>query len=61
MPNRISHTLKKFISIIKLWLVLKKVHKTIKFDRIARLKPYVDMNTNLTIYKDLNIILKKIF
>ena len=61
MPNRISHTLKKFISIIKLWLVLKKVHKTIKFDRVARLKPYVDMNTNLTIYKDLNIILKKIF
>ena len=61
MPNRISHTLKKFISIIKLWLVLKKVHKTIKFDRIARLIPYVDMNTNLTIYKDLNIILKKIF
>ena len=61
MPNRISHTLKKFISIIKLWLVLEKVHKTIKFDRIARLKPYVDMNTNLTIYKDLNIILKKIF
>ena len=61
MPNRIPHTLKKFISIIKLWLVLKKVHKTIKFDRVARLKPYVDMNTNLTIYKDLNIILKKIF
>ena len=42
-------------------LVSKKVHKTIKFDRIARLKPYLDLNTDLTIYKDLKIILRKIF
>ena len=28
-------------------LVLKKVHKVIKFNQNAWLKPYIDMNTNL--------------
>ena len=28
-------------------LVLKKVHRVIKFDQNARLKPYIDMNTDL--------------
>ena len=28
-------------------LVLKKVHKVIKFNQNARLKPYIDPNTNL--------------
>ena len=28
-------------------LVLKKVHRVIKFNQNARLKPYIDMNTKL--------------
>ena len=28
-------------------LVLKKVHRVIKFNQNARLKPYIDMNTDL--------------
>ena len=28
-------------------LVLKKFHKVIKFNQNARLKPYIDMNTDL--------------
>ena len=28
-------------------LVLKKVHKVIKFNQIVRLKPHIDMNTDL--------------
>ena len=28
-------------------LVLKKVHRVVKFNQNARLKPYIDMNTDL--------------
>ena len=28
-------------------LILKKVHRVIQFNQKARLKPYIDMNTNL--------------
>ena len=28
-------------------LILKKLHKVIQFNREARLKPYIDMNTKL--------------
>ena len=39
-------------------LVLKNVHKVIKFNQNASLKPYIDMNTDLRRKKK---ILKKIF
>ena len=41
-------------------LVLKKVHKVIKFNQNAWLKPYIDMNTDLRKNKQ-KIISKKIF
>ena len=28
-------------------LILKKVHRVIKVNQVARLKPYIDMNTKL--------------
>ena len=40
-------------------LVLKKVHRVIKFNQNDWLKPYVDMNTDLR--KEQKMILKKIF
>ena len=40
-------------------LVLRKVHKVIKFNQNAWLKPYIDMNTDLK--KKQKMILKKIF
>ena len=40
-------------------LALKKVHRTIKFNQKAWLKPYIDMNTDLR--KKAKIILKKTF
>ena len=40
-------------------LVLKKVHRVIKFNQKDCLKPYIDMNTELR--KNEKIILKKIF
>ena len=40
-------------------LVLKKVHKLIKFNQTAWLKPYIDMNTKLK--QKTKIILRKIF
>ena len=41
-------------------LVLKKVHRVIKFNQNAWLKPNVDMNTDFFLKKQ-KIILKKIF
>ena len=38
-------------------LILKKVHRVIKFDQEAWLKPYIDMNTKLKTEK---MILKKV-
>ena len=40
-------------------LVLKKVEKGIKFNQSAWLKPYIDLNTDLT--KKAKMTLKKIF
>ena len=40
-------------------LVLRKVHRVIKFNQNAWVKPYIDMNTGLT--KNQKIILRKIF
>ena len=40
-------------------LILKKVHKVIKFNQNAWLKPDIDMNTDLR--KKAKMILKKIF
>ena len=40
-------------------LVLKKVHRVIKFNQNAWLKPYIDMNTDLR--KKAKVILKKTF
>ena len=40
-------------------LVLKKVHRVIKFDQNAWLKPYIDMYTDLR--KKQKMILKKTF
>ena len=40
-------------------LVLKKVHRVIKFNRNAWLKAYIDINTDLR--KKQKMILKKIF
>ena len=40
-------------------LVLKKVQRVIKFNQNARLKSYIDMNTNLR--KTAKIYLKRIF
>ena len=40
-------------------LVFKKVHKMIKFNQNAWLKPCIDMNTDLR--KEQKLILKKIF
>ena len=40
-------------------LVLKKLHRIIKFNEKARLKPYTEMNTELK--KVQKVILKKIF
>ena len=40
-------------------LVLKKVHRVIKFNQKAWLKPYIDMNTNLR--KKRRLIWKKTF
>ena len=40
-------------------LVLKKVHRVIKFNQTAWLKPYIDINTYLR--KKQKMILKKIF
>ena len=37
----------KFKTGIKSWLVLKKLHRIIKFNQNAWLKPYIDMNTGL--------------
>ena len=44
---------------LKHGLVLKKVHRLIKFNQSGWLKPYVDMNTDLE--KQCKMILKKIF
>ena len=41
------------------WLVLKKVHRVIKFNQKSWFKPYINMSTELT--KNQKIILKKIF
>ena len=41
-------------------LVLKKVHKVVKFNQNAWLKPCIDMNTDLR-KKMLKMILKQIF
>ena len=41
-------------------LVLKKVHKIVKFNQNAWLKPCIDMNTDLR-KKMLKMILKQIF
>ena len=40
-------------------LVLKKIHRIIKFNQSAWLKPYIDMNTDLR--KKQKSILKKVF
>ena len=39
--------LKNLKQALNLGLVLKKVHRVIKFSRNAWLKPYIDMNTDL--------------
>ena len=39
--------LKNLKQALNLGLVLKKVHRLIKFSRNAWLKPYIDMNTDL--------------
>ena len=38
----------KFKQILNHGLVLKKVHKMIKYNQNAWLKPYIDMNTDIT-------------
>ena len=48
--------LKKVYKVGQLW---KKVHKMIKSNENAWLKPYIDMNTDLS--KKQEMILKKIF
>ena len=48
--------LKKVHKVGQLW---KNVHKVIKFNQNAWLKPYIDMNTDLS--KKQKMILKKIF
>ena len=42
----LSH--KKFKTSTKSWISFEKVHRVIKFNHNAWLKPYIDMNTDLT-------------
>ena len=53
-PERMKRMIKKYIIYINNLkqelnhrLVLKKVHRVIKFNKAAWLKPYIDMNTEL--------------
>ena len=41
------YTHNKFKRSIKLWINFEKIHKVIKFNQNAQLKPYIDMNTDL--------------
>ena len=39
--------IRKLKQILNYWLILKKVHRVIKFNENAWLKPYIDMNMKL--------------
>ena len=41
------YTHKKFKQALNHGLVLKKIHRVIKFNQKALVKPYIDMNTKL--------------
>ena len=41
------YTHKKFKQALNYGLVLKKIHRVIKFNQKALVKPYIDMNTKL--------------
>ena len=45
--DRKNYANKKFKTSIKLQLVLQKVHRVIRFKQKAKLKPYINMDTEL--------------
>ena len=47
MIKKICCSHKSFKPSIKSWINTKKVHKVIRFNQKAYLKPYIDMNTKL--------------